>query len=227
MSTADQLDTIHDQICSHFTMINNFDTRIQDILNNYTIMFNSLTNMYDQQNQLRRRFRHEQINRNLSRPLRRLTPTRTPSTATRENPEFQRRLDSTVRNLSRLFGISDLSNPDFDAVFTIRGQGLSDISGVLFSNDLSNNFFTPVVVRPSDTEIANATTVVFYDPDDHTQTTDPIDQSDFEEGEILTRINYCGHIFREDNIGLWFRSSVFCPLCRHDIRDGNDDMSDI
>ena len=118
-----------------------------------------------------------------------------------------------------MFAATDISN---DSFLTIRGRGINDVSGVIFSDDFTNRFFTPVIVRPSDEDIENATTTVFYDPDDHSQTTDPIDQSDFEDGEILTRIDYCGHMFREDNIRIWFRSSVFCPLCRHDIREIED-----
>lgn len=54
---------------------------------------------------------------------------------------------------------------------------------------------------------------------DITQDCDPIDLLQFTTNEDIVRIRHCGHCFREINLNTWFRSSVFCPLCRVDIRD--------
>lgn len=34
-----------------------------------------------------------------------------------------------------------------------------------------------------------------------------------------TRLRHCGHIFHPNCISEWFTRSVFCPNCRHDIRE--------
>ena len=36
--------------------------------------------------------------------------------------------------------------------------------------------------------------------------------------ESGTRITHCGHVFHNNCIAEWFTRSVFCPMCRHDIR---------
>jgi uncharacterized Zn finger protein (UPF0148 family) len=80
-------------------------------------------------------------------------------------------------------------------------------------NDLEN-----VVVRPTNTQIRNATQILQYSTH-FTQRQCPITLEAFEIGREVRRINHCGHIF--DNFALieWFERNVRCPVCRHDIRD--------
>ena len=221
MSTADQLDTIHDQICNHFNMISNFDARIRDMMQNYTNIFNSLNVLYEQQNNLRTRFRNEQLSNELSRRRPRVSSHNYRYTPWRYTGR-QTPLTSTPNitdPLRRLFGsLSDISD---NSLFSIHGLSL-DVSGVVI-NDMSSNFFAPVVVRPTDSEIEDATMSVLYDSTIYHQNTDPIDQAPFDDEEVLTCILYCNHIFRPDNIRRWFNNSVLCPLCRHDIRETNVD----
>lgn len=213
MSIADQLDTIHDQICNHFNMINNFDARVRDILQNYTHLFNSLNVLYEQQDGLRSRFRNDQLNSEVYRRRRRFSSQSYRYTPWRYIDSTTNRPDET--SFSRLFhSLNDVSD---NSVFTISGVML-DLSGIMM-NDLSNNFFTPVIIRPSESEIENSTVSTIYNASLYNQNTDPIDQIPFEEGEALTCIIHCNHIFRPENIHRWFNSSVLCPLCRHDIRE--------
>jgi hypothetical protein len=37
----------------------------------------------------------------------------------------------------------------------------------------------------------------------------------------VRQINACGHIFNNQQLELWFRSNVRCPVCRYDIRTNN------
>jgi hypothetical protein len=80
-----------------------------------------------------------------------------------------------------------------------------------------------VVIRPSVEQISNATEEISYSTNHSrytfTNTTCPITLEEFQEGEILRRINHCGHVFRESAIQNWFRQNVRCPVCRYDIRD--------
>jgi hypothetical protein len=80
-----------------------------------------------------------------------------------------------------------------------------------------------VVIRPTHEQITNATEEINYSTNHSrytfTNTTCPITLEEFQEGEILRRINHCGHVFRESAIQNWFRRNVRCPVCRYDIRD--------
>jgi hypothetical protein len=80
-----------------------------------------------------------------------------------------------------------------------------------------------VVIRPSVEQITNATEEINFSTNHSrytfTNTTCPITLEEFQEGEILRRINHCGHVFRESAIQNWFRQNVRCPVCRYDIRD--------
>jgi hypothetical protein len=46
----------------------------------------------------------------------------------------------------------------------------------------------------------------------------PISLEEFRDGDSLTRILYCGHIFKTDELTRWFTRNTHCPTCRHDIR---------
>ena len=76
-----------------------------------------------------------------------------------------------------------------------------------------------VVVRPTQTQINNATEIITYTPEICTHTQCPITLEEFQSGDILRRIIECGHAFREPAINNWFTTSVRCPACRYDIRD--------
>jgi hypothetical protein len=46
----------------------------------------------------------------------------------------------------------------------------------------------------------------------------PISLEDFNNGELLTRIHHCGHIFKTSELSRWFTRNSHCPTCRYDIR---------
>lgn len=100
--------------------------------------------------------------------------------------------------------------------------------------DLSGSILNPsryqdVVVCPTEQQINNATRMITYD--DSIELINhrcPISLADFEEGEDIRQIIYCGHCFCEESIQNWFRTNVRCPVCRYDIRDYSlPDMNDI
>lgn len=74
----------------------------------------------------------------------------------------------------------------------------------------------PVIVRPTATQIARATTVM---PTPLVDTNCSICQDSLAEPG--TRITHCGHVFHMNCITEWFSRSVFCPMCRHDIREAD------
>lgn len=71
----------------------------------------------------------------------------------------------------------------------------------------------PVVIRPTAAQIERATAITSVPP---TDTNCSICQDSLVESG--TRISHCGHVFHNNCIAEWFTRSVFCPMCRHDIR---------
>lgn len=76
---------------------------------------------------------------------------------------------------------------------------------------LRDDFFDPVRVTPTQTQINNATeTEVSV-----TDTTCAICQ---DAVTSATRIRHCQHAFHANCINEWFEMNSRCPVCRHDIR---------
>ena len=91
-----------------------------------------------------------------------------------------------------------------------------------FVDTLWNNFeniYTNIVVRPTATEIQNATRVITYSQISSPLNSNcPISLEPFEQTSEVTQILGCGHIFHTDSVHLWFERNVRCPVCRYDIR---------
>ncbi len=81
---------------------------------------------------------------------------------------------------------------------------------------------TPVIVYPSPTEIAVATTVIDA-TGTHTEQQCTICFENFAEGQRMRQINHCQHTFHKTCIDRWFTTNVRCPNCRYDIRGNNDE----
>jgi hypothetical protein len=87
-------------------------------------------------------------------------------------------------------------------------------------NETLRNFNNPVVVRPTETEIANATRqVAFGDIQSPKNTSCPICLDTFEPETTVTQIIHCEHLFSTTEINRWFQTNVKCPVCRYDIRN--------
>ena len=85
--------------------------------------------------------------------------------------------------------------------------------------ELLNNL-SPVTVRPTNSQIHRATTVVpFNTIENPINTTCPICHDSFDNNEFVMQIRHCRHIFNERTLLRWFNGSVRCPVCRYDIRD--------
>ena len=92
--------------------------------------------------------------------------------------------------------------------------------------DIWASFNTPVVVAPSaeiisaNTEIIDASNVVVdVSGTSLTQTICTVCQDAMRSPDICRRLRPCQHSFHRACIDEWFRRSVFCPSCRHDIRN--------
>ena len=94
----------------------------------------------------------------------------------------------------------------------------------LFNIDLLSTTNTPsnlqdVVVRPTEHQLDIALEPFTYLQSEFTTSRCPITLEDFNEGDVITRIRHCGHIFHTQSIQDWFSGNVRCPVCRRDIRD--------
>jgi hypothetical protein len=76
----------------------------------------------------------------------------------------------------------------------------------------------PVIVRPTQTQIAETTEVSTAST--HITDNCTICQDDFPSGSQIRKIRHCGHQFHKNCIDQWFERNVRCPVCRHDIRQG-------
>ena len=99
------------------------------------------------------------------------------------------------------------------------------------SNNISQilqNFFQPIDVFPTPTQIETATRTVRYcDIVSPINRSCPISLENFDDNDIVTVIRFCGHIFNRDELNTWFRSNCRCPVCRYDIRNYQANTSNI
>ena len=105
-----------------------------------------------------------------------------------------------------------------DQFMTNLMAALPGNSTLRFPRHGQQTFLDPVVVRPSDTQIAVATTVLRAPAgvDENCA----ICQDRVQTDESLRRLNACNHQFHRGCIDTWFQRNVHCPVCRHDIRIG-------
>lgn len=94
----------------------------------------------------------------------------------------------------------------------------------LFAQHLRNaiNNSTPVVVRPTELQIEQATENMLFSelpPEVERIYTCPVSHDTFRNNSEITRICHCGHYFGREAIMTWFSMNVHCPICRYDIRN--------
>jgi hypothetical protein len=82
------------------------------------------------------------------------------------------------------------------------------------------NFFDPIEIFPTQTQIENATRIVLYrDIITPTNQSCPISLEPFHDEDTVSVIRFCGHTFHRNELIQWFRSNSRCPVCRYDIRN--------
>ena len=71
-------------------------------------------------------------------------------------------------------------------------------------------------IRLTHREIMDNTTIIIAGPD-HTSEICSISRENINEGDIIRKINRCGHFFLYRNIDNWLTTNSTCPLCRINI----------
>jgi hypothetical protein len=95
-----------------------------------------------------------------------------------------------------------------------------------FNNLIYNFLSTPVPVRPTATQIANASRVIRYSSiENPIASACAISLEPFAENDMVRQINHCKHLFFPDQFDEWFSNNVKCPVCRYDIRNINSETN--
>ena len=88
------------------------------------------------------------------------------------------------------------------------------------------NFFDPIVIHPTLSQIETATRRVRYcDIVSPINRSCPISLENFTDSDMVTVIRFCGHIFNTEHLNTWFQSNCRCPVCRYDIRNYNSSIN--
>lgn len=93
---------------------------------------------------------------------------------------------------------------------------LIQVSGRPITTNM-DQFLQPVVIRPTEQQIAMNTTVGRLVSD--TEHSCAICQDSLTEDQEGRKLNACGHWFHRGCIDTWLSGNVHCPVCRHDIRE--------
>jgi hypothetical protein len=100
----------------------------------------------------------------------------------------------------------------------LGGLGVNGLLNVGGAGGIIPQNLTPVIVAPTTDQIATATDLRMATTADETINCS-VCQESVADGQAIRRINHCGHTFHRNCIDTWFRTSVRCPVCRHDIRE--------
>jgi hypothetical protein len=96
-------------------------------------------------------------------------------------------------------------------------------AGRTFFSETLRNFYEPVNVYPTQAQIAAATRIVRYsDIGVPRNRSCPISIIDFNDSDMVTIIQNCGHIFHTEELRTWFTTHCTCPVCRFDIREARN-----
>jgi len=127
--------------------------------------------------------------------------------------------DATQTNLERIYLNNRpyiIDHIDHYNIPTNRSSNTNTQSNL---SQILQNFFQPVEVFPTQSQIESATRRARYsDILNPRNRSCPISLETFADSDLVTIIRFCGHIFNTDQLNTWFRSNCRCPVCRYDIR---------
>jgi len=113
-----------------------------------------------------------------------------------------------------------------DREFIVDGTPyvLENIPSTERESRFMQNFLRPVEVFPTTAQIEVATrNVVYSSIVNPINVACPISLENFNNDDVVSVIRYCGHIFKPEDLTIWFRSNCSCPVCRYDIRNYNNE----
>jgi hypothetical protein len=158
------------------------------------------------------------------------TNTNTNGTQRNNRNPFRTNLSrNTIPNINNLFNNNpyvfyDYNNPIAPTTY-INNEPEIGADNYL-SNLLSGFLSSTVPIRPSPSQITNATRLVRYSEiQNPISNSCPISLDIFQPNDEVRQIHYCGHIFSKSSFDEWFCNNVRCPVCRYDIRNYRPNIS--
>lgn len=96
-----------------------------------------------------------------------------------------------------------------------------NLESIEFSMDLE-----PVHVGASLEHLRSNTEIIIYNnSEDDTSTICSICQLNLQNNDILRKLKSCSHQFHLNCVDQWFEKNVFCPICRTDVRESDNNQS--
>ena len=218
------------------TMYNDNNRQIQNLTQHNNQILNILTNMLNTNNY--RRNNRYQYNRN-NRNNRNNTNINNTNTNTNTNTNINNSNTNTNRNNINNTYRALFNNTPY-IIDNIHTQNIPrTYLPILSENNPSqqrtraselfnifNNFFDPIVIYPTSSQIETATRRVRYcDIVSPINRSCPISLDNFNDNDMVTVIRFCGHIFNTEHLNTWFQSNCRCPVCRYDIRNYNSSVN--
>lgn len=148
--------------------------------------------------------RHASRRSRFSQPVR--SPVPTPTPAPQPDVQVQAEVDFNLIN-------TYLNDP---AGSLLLRSLFAPLGNTTTPNPNPNQFWEPVVIVPSPSQIAAASST--YVAPTALDTPCAICQDTIAEGAQVRKLSHCNHFFHRECIDNWFRRDVRCPTCRHDIR---------
>tara|TARA_B100000902_G_scaffold85315_1_gene89638 strand:+ start:69 stop:1253 length:1185 start_codon:yes stop_codon:yes gene_type:complete len=224
-------------ICNRsITMMENINNRVSNILDTYCenvhqhAMNNWNThNAYERTQERRRNYRE----RNSYRPISSIFDT----TSIRQNPFSRSNFPSTFNNLPRNTTTPRvrINTRASTRASTGTRRNFSSQTFPNLTNFINNTLNTSTWSHsiPSARDISAATITArwwqlsgstWLGPEPN-NTTCPIRQRDFSDNDEIMMIRHCKHCFVKDSLMQWFQLDSRCPVCRWDIYNSANDIS--
>ena len=138
----------------------------------------------------------------------------------------RRRENTSANHIGRVMINNQPFVIDSISEYTIpRNRGYNRLDS--YTQSVFNSFLQPVEIYPTQSQIEYATRrVVYCDIARPVNTSCPISMDEFNDNDMVTVIRHCGHTFHTEYLMNWFRTNCRCPVCRYDIRDYNNTLSE-
>ena len=117
--------------------------------------------------------------------------------------------DRTYRRLRRPNNITTTENIEISFSEPRSNDLLSIYLVVYFSRNLNTLSLRNI---NTNTEVTN-----YRSSESNGQQMCPICRVNFEENDIVRKINHCGHMYHLNCIDNWFQEHSTCPVCRHNL----------
>jgi hypothetical protein len=194
-------------------LINILNTMYNDNLNQINNLTEILNNLNNSNNQIRNSL-VQLLNRNQGHNNVRQTDSRRGTTNL--NNFLNNLINRTNRNADYFIDEYTIPRHNNNRIHTFDD----------YARSVYENFFQPVEIYPTQSQIEAATRIVRYcDITRPINTSCPISMDEFNDNDMVVVIRHCGHIFHNEQITNWFRSNCRCPVCRYDIRGYNSNAS--